>query len=69
MHHSEMRSGFQKKSISEEEKKTTKKLLRKLNRKSLDMLLSDLRYQKQRLRNERRAAKARDENWQQVFGQ
>lgn len=66
----EMRSSSPKKNgMSQDEKRNTKSLLRKLNRKNLDMLLSDIRYQKQLLRNERRAAKARDENWQQVFGQ
>jgi len=63
----EMRTGFQIKPLDKEEKKATKKLLKKLERKSLDMILSEVRYLKQRMRNERRAAKARSEPWQQVF--
>lgn len=70
MHYREMRSGngFQVRNIDEEEKKATKKLLRKLNRKNLDMLLSEVRYMKQKLRNERRLDKARTEHWEEAFG-
>lgn len=66
--YTEMRTGFQKKNISEEEKKTTKKLLRKLNKKSLDMLLSEVRYMKQKMRNERRLAAAKTQHWEEAFG-
>jgi hypothetical protein len=69
--YAEMRSAVSAKKavLSPGEKKDTKRLLKKVNRRSLDMLLAELRYQKQLLRNERRAAKARNEPWQQVFGQ
>lgn len=63
----EMRTGFQHKNMDEEEKRYTKKLLRRLGVKNLDMLLSEVRGLKQKMRNEARAARAKTTHWEEEF--